>query len=81
MQRFLPNIGWRIRYYEQCLATGGYKLDESVSKKLPEGKIYVEDNLSTQWHRHVEQHGPRPEAYAAYTTALMASEERIKCLK
>lgn len=56
-------------------------LEAIVSKKLPERKIYVEDNLSTHWHRHVEQHGPKPEAYAVYTIALMASEERIKCLK
>lgn len=81
MQRLIPSAPGHFAYYEQCLVTGGYKLDTAVSKLLPEGEIYVEDNLSTQWHRHVEQHGPKPEAYAAYTIALMALEERNKCLK
>lgn len=56
-------------------------IESIVRKELPEGKLYVEDNLSTVWHRHVEQHGPKPEAYAAYTIALMDLEERIACLK
>lgn len=56
------------------------RLEAIVSKEIPEGKLYVEDNTSTDWHRHVEQHGPKPEAYARYTLALIALEETL-CLK
>lgn len=63
------------------LGMSTHKLEHIANKKLPEGKLYVEDNLSTVWHRHVEQHGPKPEAYAAYNIAVIESEERIACLK
>jgi hypothetical protein len=46
-------------------------------EEIPEGKIYVEDTVSTQWHRHVERHGPKPEAYVRYTFALIRLEELL----
>lgn len=54
-----------------------YYMRKKVREKLPEGKLYVEDNMSTQWHRHVQQHGPKPEAYARYTYALIMLEELL----
>lgn len=61
----------------QRLGMSTYKLESICSEDIPEGKIYVEDRMSTEWHRHVEQHGPKPEAYARYTLALIALEEKL----
>lgn len=57
-----------------------YSLDSILSKDLPEGKLYVEENISVYWHRHVKQHGPGPEAYALYNLAMCEFEEN-KCSK
>lgn len=52
-------------------------LERVISKKLPDGKLYVEEtNLSGHWHRHVKEHGPGPEAYALYNIVMCDFEER-----
>lgn len=58
-----------------------YSLDQITRKQLPESELYVEDNIGTAWHRHVELNGPGPEAYAAYNIAAIELEERMACLK
>ena len=52
-------------------------LEDIVSKELPDGKLYMEESPSTIWHRHVQENGPKPEAYVAYTLALIDLEETL----
>lgn len=52
-------------------------LERIMSKEIPEGKLYVEDNPTVEWHRHVEKHGPGPEAYAFYNLVMCEFEERL----
>lgn len=77
MKRLVPNIAGYVNYYKQCLTTGGYKLDDPIYKEIPESKLYVEDNMSTHWHRHVQQHGPGPEAYARFNATMILFEESL----
>ncbi len=55
-----------------------YSLDSTLSKDLLEGKPYVEkESTSIQWHRHVQENGPKPEAYALYNITMCEFEERL----
>lgn len=56
------------------------RLERIVSKEIPEGKLYIEEQEDTHWHRHVKGHEPGPEAYALYTQSLIALEEE-QCSK
>lgn len=75
MQVVVPNmVDWLKVYRDQPKTE--YRLDAILRKDLLEGKLYVEESIGINWHRHVEQHGPGPEAYALYNLAMCEFEER-----
>lgn len=56
----------------------GPSLGELISKEILGNNLYVEEpNFNRDWHRHVEEHGPRPQAYVLYNLAMVEFEESL----
>lgn len=67
-----------LAHYKKMPRYTGPPLEEILSKKLPEGKLLCNEAGSTvDWHRHVKEHGPGPEAYAAYNIVMSGSGDVI----
>lgn len=76
MQVVVPNMAdWLKIYRDQPKVE--CRLDQILSKEIPEGKLYVEEKSNVDWHRHVQEHGPGPEAYALYNLAMCEFEESL----
>lgn len=76
MQVVVPNMADWLKHYRDRPKTE-YRLDSILRKDLLEGKLYVGEGSSENWHRHVQQHGPGPEAYALYNLAMCEFEESV----
>ena len=52
-------------------------LAKILCEEIPEDKLYVGEDSSENWHRHVQEHGPGPEAYALYNRVMCEFEESV----
>lgn len=67
-----------LTYYKKMSRNTDHPLDTILSEELPEGKLICNGTGGTpDWHRHMENHGPRSEAYAAYNFVMSSSGEVI----
>lgn len=58
-----------------------YTLDSILTKQnILDSKLYVKEVPSTNWHRFVQENGPKSGAYVSYTLALIDLEE-VLCSK
>lgn len=80
MNVVVPNMETWLASEANAKAAGRrepYSLDTVLREEVLESKLYVEDSISTNWHRFVLGNGPKPEAYAAYNLALIDLEETL----
>lgn len=80
MQIVVPCINTWLVYEAHAKAEGRrepYSLDSILSKQILDGKLYVEERPSVNWHRYVQENGPKSEAYVGYTLALIDLEETL----
>lgn len=80
MNTVIPDMATWLAYEANAKAAGRrepYSLDGILREEVLESKLYVEDSISTVWHRHVHENGPKPEAYAAYNLVLIDLEETL----
>lgn len=70
-----------LTHYKNLPKYTGLPLKDILSKDLPESKVLCRESVgSIDWHRHMQQRGPKSEQYVVYNVAMCDFEER-KCLK
>lgn len=55
-----------------------YALEYLAREELPTGKLYIEDSLSVQYHRQIEESSRGRQPYALYNLVMMEFEDAIR---